>query len=215
MTLVEVMIAVAIAGILIGVSATGFARWQQNQAVVSTMRSVADAFSYARSEAIRSGNIHIVYLGTGAATDIAGNALLDFNGAAVPLLILDDGPAGSPGQNCAIDAGEPIHTLPIVQGLAWGFAVSGGAKAPLDMTAPGNATGSSFATPAGNPHNGVAFGADGVPIGFDLVCNMGVFGSGNGGVYITNGTRDYAMVLRPLGGVRMHGWEAINGVWTD
>lgn len=215
LTLIEVVVAMAIAGILIGVSAVGFGRWQQNQTLTTTTRQVADAFSLARTEAIRTGNIHIVYLATGAATDIAGNALLDRQGRPVPLLILNDGPLGSPGQNCAIDAGEPISTLPMVQGLAWGFTASGGVKAPMDGTAPGNASGSSFATPAGNPHNGIAYRPDGVPVAFDLACNLGEFGSGNGGVYLTNGTRDYAVVLQPLGAVRMHGWDPSNAVWKN
>ena len=214
LTLIEVIVAVAIVGIMAGVSTVGFRRWQENQTLTTTARTVADALSLARMEAIRTGSIHIVYLATGAATDVGGNPLQDSNGRPVPLLILNDGQIGSPGQNCIIDAGEPTATpLPMVQGLFWGFTASGGAKAPFDNTAPGNATGSSFATPAGNPHNGIAFGADGVPIAFDLACNLGMFGSGNGGVYLTNGQRDYAVVLHPLGGVRTHGWEPSVGAW--
>jgi prepilin-type N-terminal cleavage/methylation domain-containing protein len=215
MTLIELVVAMAIAGILIGISAYGFGQWQQNQTLATTTRSMADAFSFARTEAIRTGNVHILYLATGGGTDIAGNALTDRKGNPVPLLILNDGPVGSLGQNCIIDAGEPISTLPMVQGLAWGFSASGGVKAPGDTTAPGNATGSSFATPADNPNNGIAFGADGVPIAFDLACNFGGFGTGNGGVYITNGTRDYAVVLQPLGAVRMHGWDPSAAAWKN
>ena len=216
MTLIEVMVAVTVVGILIGVSSVGFVRWQQDQLLATTTRKVADALSVARMEAIRSGNLHIVYLATGVATDVAGNPLVDINGQPVPLLILDDGPIGSVGQNCIINANEVTYTpLPMVQGLGWGFTASGGAKAPFDNTAPGTATGSSFATPAGAPHNGIAFGPDGVPIAFDVACNLGMFGSGNGGIYITNGTRDYAVVLHPLGGVRTHGWEASRGQWKQ
>jgi prepilin-type N-terminal cleavage/methylation domain-containing protein len=215
MTLLEVMVAVAIVGILAGVTTVRFMTWQENQVLTTTARKLADAFSLARMEAIRTGNIHIVYLAAGVGTDVAGNPLVDSNGRPVPLLILNDGQVGSPGQNCIIDAGEPTRTMPMVRGMAWGFSVSGGVKPPLDTTAPGNATGSSFATPAGNPLNGIAFGADGVPISFDLACNLGQFGSGNGGVYITNGQRDYAVVVLPLGGIRVHGWEPSAGVWKD
>ena len=214
LTLLEVVVAVAIVGILGTVTTLSFSQWQENQLLQTTSRQVADAFAVARMEAIRTGNIHIVYLATGVGTDVAGNPLLDSTGQPVPLLILDDGELGSPGQNCIIDAGEPTGTpIPLVNGLGWGFTVSGGAKAPFDDTAPGNATGSSFATPAGNPHNGVAFGPDGVPIAFDLACTLGMFGTGNGGVYITNGERDYAVVLLPLGSVRMHGWDGAAGAW--
>ena len=215
MTLIELVVAMAIAGVMIGISVMGFGRWQQNQLLATTARSVAEAFSIARTEAIRTGNIHIVYLSAGVGTDVAGNALLDSNGAPVPLLVLNDGPVGSPGQNCIIDAAEATRTMPIVNGLAWGFTASAGVKAPMDLTTPGNATGSSFATPAGNPHNGIAFGADGVPLAFGLACNLGTFGSGNGGVYLTNGSRDYAVVLQPLGAVRLHGWENVGGAWKN
>lgn len=213
LTLIEVVVAMSIVGVMTGLTVFGFGQWQQNQRLTTTTRSVADAFSFARTEAIRTGNIHIVYLATGAATDIGGNALTDRSGNPVPLLILNDGRLGSPGQNCVIDAGEPISTLPMVQGLAWGFSASGGVKAPNDDTVAPTASGSSFVTPADNPHNGVAFGADGVPLAFDLACNLGGFGTGNGGVYVTNGTRDYAVVLQPLGAVRMHGWDSTTGVW--
>ena len=215
MTLTEVVVAVAVVGALAGISTIGFLPWQQNQALATTTRSIADMLTLARSEAIRTGNLHIVYLSAGVGTDVAGNPLEDRRGNAVPMLILNDGPIGSPGQNCIIDVGEPLTTIPMVQGLAWGFSVSGGVKAPLDGSTPGNATGSSFATPAGNPHNGVAFGPDGVPIAFDVGCALGMFGSGNGGVYLTNGQRDYSVVLQPLGGVRVHGWESTAGAWVQ
>ena len=41
MTLVEVVVAMAIAGILIGISVMGFSRWQQNQTLATTTRAVA------------------------------------------------------------------------------------------------------------------------------------------------------------------------------
>lgn len=215
LTLIELVVAASIASILVAVTTIAFRQWQQNQSLNTTARAIADALVYARTEAIRTGNVHIVYLAVGPATDIGGNPLVDSAGTPVPLLVLNDGPTGSPGQNCLIDVGERTVTIPMVPGLAWGFSVSGGVKAPLDSSAPGNASGSSFQTPAGNPHNGVAFGADGVPLAFDVGCNFGAFGSGNGGVYLTNGSRDYAVVQQPLGGLRMHGWEASAGAWKN
>jgi len=213
LTIIELVVSVAIVGIMAGITTVSFTRWQQDQTLATATRQVSDMVSYARSEAIRTGNLHIVYLSAGVGTDVAGNPPLDRGGRPVPLLILNDGRVGSPGQNCVIDAGEPFHTMPMVQGLAWGFTQSGGLKAPLDMTAPGNATGSSFSTPAGNPLNAIAFGADGVPISFDVACNLGMFGTGNGGIYLTNGSRDYAVVVLPLGAIRMHGWETSQGAW--
>jgi hypothetical protein len=54
---------------------------------------------------------------------------------------------------------------------------------------------------------------DGRPLGFDAACTMGQLGSGNGAVYITNGSRDFAIVLNPLGGVRVHSWNSGTGQW--
>ena len=42
---------------------------------------------------------------------------------------------------------------------------------------------------------------------------MGQLGSGNGAAYVTNGERDYAVVLNPLGGVRVHVWDRQAGAW--
>lgn len=215
LTLIELMVAASIAAVLAGTATVGFQQWRENQALTTTARAVADSLSFARTEAIRTGNIHIVYVSAGVGTDIGGNLLTDAQNNPVALLTLNDGPLGSPGQNCIIDANEPRSTMANVPGLFWGFARSGGVKAPLDSTTPGSASGSSFETPAGNPHNGVAFGPDGIPLAFDLGCALGEFGSGNGGVYLTNGDRDYAVVQQPLGSVRMHGWEVAAGVWKD
>ena len=44
---------------------------------------------------------------------------------------------------------------------------------------------------------------------------MGQLGSGNGAIYITNGSRDYAIVLNPLGGIRVHAWNGGAGQWQN
>lgn len=59
------------------------------------------------------------------------------------------------------------------------------------------------------------FRGDGIPVTFDAGCNVGTIGSGNGAVYVTNGDRDYAVVLTALGAVRVHAWNAVEGAWTD
>ena len=40
-------------------------------------------------------------------------------------------------------------------------------------------------------------------------------GGGGGAVYVTSGTRDYAVVLAPLGSVRVHAWNRGATAWTD
>ena len=46
-------------------------------------------------------------------------------------------------------------------------------------------------------------------ITFDNACAFGQTGSGTGGVYVTNGTRDYAVTLSALGQSRVHVWDSI------
>ena len=38
-------------------------------------------------------------------------------------------------------------------------------------------------------------------------------GQGGGAIYVTNGRRDYAVVLSPLGAVRLHAWNVGSGNW--
>ena len=40
-------------------------------------------------------------------------------------------------------------------------------------------------------------------------------GSGGGAVYLSDGNRDLAVVLTPLGGSRVHAWDAAQAVWSN
>jgi type II secretory pathway pseudopilin PulG len=219
-TLVEVAVVVAILGVLAALGAPALDRFLAHQRLRAAARSMADVFRLARAEAIRSGNPHVVLLSAAAAgdppaTDPAGTPLgIDpRTGGPWPAVVLNDGlPAVS---NCAIDPGEPTRTIPSERGVAWGFAVSGGVRAPGDVGAGDPASGSSFSDANGSPVTWVLFRADGVPRAFDAACNVGAIGEGGGGVYLTNGRRDYAIVLTPLGGVRVHAWDAGAAAWTD
>ena len=141
------------------------------------------------------------------------NVLEDANGDWVPMLVLNDGAPGSANQNCEIDAGEETHVLPAVDGIRWGATNAGSTKAPGDATAISSSSGSSFATPAGTGTTWVAFMPDGRPVGMSAACTFGQLGSGTGGIYITNGERDYAVVLHALGAVRLHAWAGASGGW--
>ena len=44
---------------------------------------------------------------------------------------------------------------------------------------------------------------------------MGQLGSGNGGVYLTNGSRDFGIVLNAMGNVRIHAWNSGAGQWQS
>jgi Tfp pilus assembly protein FimT len=211
--LIEVAIVTTIIGALISVAFSSMQTWQANERASSAARSMNNLFRFAATEAVRKESVQIVFLAIAGNGDASGNPLLDPSGNPVPVLLLDDGAVGSANQNCSIDAGEETQAIGGNLGIGWGFALSGGVKAPGDSTAIAAATGSSFATPAGVASTWVAFMPDGRPLGFDAACTMGQLGSGNGAVYITNGSRDYAIVLNPLGGVRVHSWNSGTGQW--
>ena len=72
-TLIETMIVVVVIGIMAGIVATVFARRGGDNRAKAAVRSVADLMLMARTEAIRTGTNHIVYL----QMDPADNPLLD------------------------------------------------------------------------------------------------------------------------------------------
>jgi prepilin-type N-terminal cleavage/methylation domain-containing protein len=211
-TLVELMVVVAIIGVLAAFVVPSILQWSGGQRVKEAARAVADAFQIARTEAIRTGNNHIVFFATLGGTDVGGNALLDDAGQAVPVLVLDDGPPAT--ANCQIDAGERTRTVAPVNGVNWGATLAT-APVPLDPVAAPYGSGTTFTDPGNNPVNWVLFRPDGIPVGFDAACALGQTGSGAGAVYVTNGGRDYAVALSPLGGTRVHAWEASGAQWSN
>jgi hypothetical protein len=42
---------------------------------------------------------------------------------------------------------------------------------------------------------------------------MGTIGSGDGAIYITNGQREYSVVMAPLGGIRMFQYDQDGAQW--
>jgi prepilin-type N-terminal cleavage/methylation domain-containing protein len=209
-TLIEMMIAVAIIATMAAIATPGFVRWNENQRVKSAGQSMAAAFTLAHGEAIRTGNLHIVFF----QTDAQGNTLIAADGTAVPILVINDGRPGAANQNCRIDAGETIGAVRAEAGVAWGVA---GAilNAPGDAGTGDIETGSSFTDPAGNAASWVLFRPEGVPVNFTPACTLGATGSGAGSVYVTNGQRNYAVVLSPLGGVHVHGRPQSVGAWSN
>jgi len=214
-SLAEVVIVVAVIGVLASMAIPATESWISNRNTADMARATADAFLIARADAIRTRNHQIVFLGAEGAGDVAGNDLLDTDGNPVPVLVLDDGRPGSANQNCKIDSGEATRSVRPRTGSAWGYSLAGGSKAPGDATPIATAGGSTFSAPGGAASTWVVFLPDGTPRGFDAGCNMGSLGSGAGAVYITNGNRDYAVVLTPLGGVKVHSWNPMVAQWAD
>jgi prepilin-type N-terminal cleavage/methylation domain-containing protein len=216
-TLIETMIVVAIIGIMAGIVATVFARRGGDNRAKAAARSVADLMLLARTEAIRTGTNHIVYL----QLDPAGDPLLNGSGQPVAALMVRDADGdGIP------DAGEGRAEVPFddTGSLQWGsvFAAAVTTRAPNDDSAgifpasdPDFAC-CTFVDATGNPARAVVFLPDGMPRSFSTgPFATGPLGTGRGAVYVSSGTRDYAMVLAPLGGVRIHSWNRGTSAWTN
>jgi type II secretory pathway pseudopilin PulG len=204
--------------VILGITAAwAVPSWQQIQRdlrLKEATRTVSNAFSYARSQAVLTERNHIVFLAVGGGTDACGNALVDAAGNPVPVLVLDDGPPGGALGNCCIDAGEAIYTEAAVPNVNWGvtFAPAG----PADDTGLGAfASGATFADPFGVATTWVMFRPDGVPVGFTGACVAGQIGTGRGAVYMTNGNRDYAALLTPLGSTKIYAYDRSTGAWND
>lgn len=221
-TLLEVMV---VAAVLVALAALGVPAWrtvQANNRLRDAAGDVADTLAIARARAIASGNNFVVYFNTGlgGGDDLCGNPLVDANGDPAPILMLDDGPPGGAGSNCCIDAGETVETLPGADGVQWG-ADFAAAAAPGDSDpAAAFAGGTTFTDPGGAVREWVAFRPDGVPVGFnDAVvpgsCTLGTTGTGAGAIYLNNDRRDVAVVMSPLGGIKVHAFERSGGAWSN
>ncbi len=217
-SLIEVAIALAIVGVVTALTLPNVSRYLENGRGRAAAKSVADAFNFARAQAIRTGNNHVVFFAVGGAGDTAGNALTAQDGRAVPILVLNDGRPGAADQNCEIDAGEEIIVFDAQEGVGWGHN-----SAPATDEAPDDdavtaipAAGSSFFAPNGTTQvTWVQFRPDGVPVAIDSSCNAGRTGSGGGTIYLWTENRDFAVTLAPLGGVRVHVWDPGMGAWTS
>ena len=208
-TLIEVMIAAAIVAALVIIAVPNLDAWRVNQRVKTAARQVSSAFTLARSEAIRTGNLHIVFV----QEDTLGSNLTDDDGTVVPVLVINDGRPGEAGQNCKVDAGERVHVVYAERDVAWGVSYAS-TTAPSDAGTGTLSSGSTFTDDGGNDATWVMFRPEGAPVAFDSTCDIGDIGSGSGGVYVTNGKRDYAIVVAPLGRTRIHGWSAGGDTWT-
>jgi prepilin-type N-terminal cleavage/methylation domain-containing protein len=219
-SMLEILVVVAIIGIAAAMAVPSWRATQSNSRLRDAAGDVADALQTARARAIASGNTFVVYFDTGVngAADICGNSLVDLQGNPVPILILDDGPPDNPNENCCIDAGDPIITFRAAEGVDWG-AQFAAVPVPSDTDpAATYASGSSFHDPANSQTEWVAFGPDGIPVGFRNnggPCELGQTGTGGGAIYINNDRRDAAVVLSPLGSVKVHGFEGGQELWTE
>lgn len=205
--MLELLVVMALLGIMATAAFPAMDKFFANQRLKDSAMSLATAVNYARSEAILTGNNHIVFYGT----DALGAALTDAASNPVPILVLDDGRPGSANQNCRIDGGEPIRVVRFDQDVSQGLTGSPG-SAPSDLGSGDMSTGASFTEPGGSDASWVLFRPQGQPVSFDASCAMGDLGSGAGAFYLTNGDRTAAVVLMPTGGTRV---ESYDQVWSD
>lgn len=202
-TLLELVVILAVIGILVALAAPAMSGWADTQRLNASARLVGGAFSYARSEAIRTGDIHLVFV----ATDANGIALTS------DVVVLDDGRPGSAGQNCDIDAGERTQAFALERGVSFGVSEAS-AKVASDSGG-GTLGASTFLDADGDPASWLLFRPEGMPLAFSSDCSTGAAGSGGGGIYLTNGSRDAAVLVTPLGATRSHLWNAASGSWTQ
>jgi hypothetical protein len=186
--------------------------YQRNLQLRAAARSVANAYSWARSHALSTGNRHNVVFAIDA-NDVCGNAIVDAKGDPVPVLVYED-----LDDDCCFDAGEERVTERAVPNVSWGVTPAppaGPPVAPDDAGAGDYATGSSFAQPDGSDAAWVSFGPDGIPQAFNAACNLGTTGTGAGAIYLTNGDRNYAVVLNPLGTGNVQRFDPAANTWEN
>ena len=201
-TLPEVAIVIAIVGLASAMALPTMGTFSANQRLQDSIHAIDHVFSLARGEAIRTGNIHLVFFGS----DTLGNPLIGPEGLAVGVLVVNDGLPGSADQNCLVDANEAVtgFSLPAQGDVAPGVS-NAVAKVDSDGGTGAMATGATFSDAGGAPASWVMFRPEGTTRAFSSDCSQGATGSGAGAVYLTNGGRDAAVVLTALGSSRVHG----------
>jgi len=218
-TLLEMMLAVALIGIMAGITSMMMTGSLGESRAKGAVRSIADLLMLARQEAVRTGDNHIVFF----FEDAGDNALTGPTGRAAAALLIRDGDADG-----VVDSGEKVAAVYVddTGSLGWGSTFAANlatpAKAPNDnpdATFPATDADflcCTFLDPDDNEARWVVFMPDGLPRGFKVgPFTAGDVTSGNGAVYVTSGNRDYAVVLAALGGVRVHGFMEGSGGWRQ
>jgi prepilin-type N-terminal cleavage/methylation domain-containing protein len=218
-SLIEMMVVVGLLGVFAAVAGILMGDSMAEARAKAAVRSLADLLMLGRTEAIRTGDNHIVFF----FQDTTDSALAGPSGGPAAALLIRDSDADG-----LIDSGERVAAVYLddTGSLSWGstFAANLGtpAKAPNDNPDATFPEGDAdflcctFLDPDDNPARWVVFLPDGLPRAFKTgPFSAGNVTSGNGAVYVTSGSRDYAVVLAPLGGVRVHGFMQDSEGWRQ
>jgi len=207
-TLIEMAVVIGILGVIAALAVPSIVGNTDNERLKTSTRGVSRAFSLARSEAVRTNNVYLVFVGT----DALGADLPDINGDPAVVAVVNDGALGSANQNCRIDAGETVYRLAPSLNVTGGV-LAGVTQMAEDVGIGARATGSTFTEPDADAASWVLFRPEGTAHSFDSACVVGGIGSGAGGIYLNNGTRQFGVALRPLGTTRVRIWNAGAAQW--
>lgn len=209
-TLIEVAIVAVIVSIMVVIGMGGIQQWLRDQRGKDMARQFADLLMVSRAEALRSREPVVVYF----ESDRGGNALTDGAGRAVAALAIRDLDGdGNP------DSGERFGQVafPPPGSISWGHTAATDVALGDPGGSPGNPPSASltFDQPDGSDATWVAFMPDGTPRAYvdDSLAGTGAIGTGAGAIYVTSGSRDYAVVLSPLGIVHVQVWDPGAGRW--
>jgi prepilin-type N-terminal cleavage/methylation domain-containing protein len=210
-TIIEVMVVVGIIAVFAALAVPSWRQYQANLQLRAAARTVSNAYSYARAHALATGNRHVVVFAV-APNDACGNAIEDAQGNPVPVLVYED-----LDRDCCFDAGELRLSERAVAGVNWGVTPAGLPPSPQDVGGGDYSAGSSFKEPDNTSDAAwVSFGPNGIP----LACNpgtnnLGTTGTGAGAIYLTNGARNYAVILNPLGTGNVERFDPAQNQWEN
>ncbi len=213
-TLIELMSVVAIMGILVAFSIPAMTRYKIKEDTRRTAVNVSGMVSNARARAIASGRMTFLLLAEPT------NGVAPFQPGQIAALVTDDD-----GDNAVTAADTAVAIYPEM-GMNPNVSLYGSTSTPyatellpgndLSQTEPDVALGA-LADGTTLPDSAVlgvpvaAFSPQGAAVAADTPSE---WGTGAGGIYITdNDGTVVAVIIEPLGSVKMMKLDALSGVW--
>ncbi len=221
--MLELMVVVAIIGILSAMATPRLTTMVQNTRTKTAARGVAEMLAFANSKAQQTGDPYLVLIN--ADTTGAGLTLPDGRSAAV-LVVADT------NEDCQLSAGEESWGLESFEsGIVFQMRQTDGVSQIVGDAGSGTAAatqgwGASFSEPGNDNARWVLFGKDGIPRRFELNADcdpdsQSEIGRGGGTIYVAGAVpgnnfttgRQYAIELAPLGGVNVWAFNWSTDNW--